>query len=33
MISEGQNSQLIVQNMGMDKLKKALFEKEKGKTI
>ncbi|KAJ7634391.1 hypothetical protein FB45DRAFT_742956, partial [Roridomyces roridus] len=30
-ISQGQNAQLIVQNMTMGKLKHALFEKEKGK--
>ncbi|KAJ7825668.1 hypothetical protein B0H14DRAFT_2368858 [Mycena olivaceomarginata] len=30
-ISEGQNAQLIVQNIGMGKMKAALFEKEKGK--
>ncbi|KAJ6577267.1 hypothetical protein B0H19DRAFT_1207794 [Mycena capillaripes] len=31
MISEGQNAQLIVQNLAMGTLKTALFEKEKGK--
>ncbi|KAF8141044.1 hypothetical protein K438DRAFT_1518798, partial [Mycena galopus ATCC 62051] len=30
-ISEGQNAQIIVQNMTMGKLKQALFEKEAGK--
>ncbi|KAJ7466318.1 hypothetical protein FB451DRAFT_1040895, partial [Mycena latifolia] len=30
-ISEGQNAQLIVQNMAMGKMSRALFEKEKGK--
>ncbi|KAJ6583118.1 hypothetical protein DFH09DRAFT_1245942 [Mycena vulgaris] len=30
-ISQGQNAQLIVQNMAMGKLKQSLFEKEKGK--
>ncbi|KAJ7893698.1 hypothetical protein B0H14DRAFT_2559677 [Mycena olivaceomarginata] len=30
-ISEGQNAQLILQNIGMDKMKQTLFEKEKPK--
>ncbi|KAJ6563093.1 hypothetical protein DFH09DRAFT_920423 [Mycena vulgaris] len=30
-ISEGQNAQLILQNMGMDKMKQTLFQKEKPK--